>query len=139
QTITISNDGELDLTLYWALEGSSGFRVANEELGWPLVVPADGHVDIGIAFDPALGGLHDGALVLSGDFIPEDTHIALSGLAHAPVLSVAPRIDAGDARVGHPVQFDVTLSNTGDYPLTIQGMLTGEGGEFSCPFEGSFT
>ncbi len=134
QGVTVTNDGEVDLTIS-SVSAPAPFSAAPTGCG---VVPANGGTcTVDVAFAPVSRGTFTGTLTLASDAINAPSTVALGGQGIAPVVSLSPAsVTFASQRVGDASSSPVTVSNAGDAPLDITS-ISAQGAAFSqtntCP------
>lgn len=122
QIVTVSNTGDQPLRIY-SLDTSANFTQTNNCL--PSIAPA-GICSINVAFAPTARGNISGSLMIFNDPAGNPMTVPLTGTAIAPVASVSPATMTFASQLlgtTSAVQ-SVTLSNTGDVPLSITSIVT---------------
>ena len=127
ETLTITNTGDAPLTIS-DIAVAAPFTIEGGFVGDPIVIAPNGSSYVIVSVSGSVRGELSGELVISSSD-PEDPvlEIDLATQVVAGVLAVhedvgSPNdneIDFGDVYVGESVVRTVTLSNTGDGPLTI--------------------
>lgn len=120
QVITLSNPGTAPLPIT-SITTTGDFAQANN-CGNSLGVGAS--CAISVTFTPTDRFTRSGALVITSNAIPETDSLALNGTGIAPVAIFSPTsVNFGTQRVNTTSVFQVVnLTNSGDAPLTINGI-----------------
>ena len=137
QTIVLTNSGPDDITLSGV--SLAGANAAEFSLNFSALysIPAGGSANVSVTFNPTSFGAKTATLQISHDGTnPSPLEIALTGqgLAVGGVLGVSPAALTFPSTVKNnsSVAQTVTLSNTGNAPLTVSASLTGGSfGEFT--------
>ncbi len=121
ESLTVTNAGDLELSLELSLEGSRDFSVASASR--PYFLEPDESRTFEVVFSPsAVESL--GMLVLTSDD-PErpELEIPLAGQGALPMLEIDP-VDHDFGNIGINCQevVDITLANVGDSDLTISSI-----------------
>src|SRR4029077_9015981 len=93
---------------------------------------------VGLRFSPSSAGQKTAQLVITSDASNTPLIVPLSGVgAEGPRLSVDPQQALlGDVAIGSSVEQTFTLTNTGDYPLGVQGAFVVSGTPLMFPVTG---
>jgi hypothetical protein len=120
QTLTLSNTGNVPNNLT-AIQATGDF-VQTNNCGAALAVGAT--CTISVSFAPTVHGSRSGAITVSGDFTSAAPSASLTGTGTTPVAAWSPAsLNFANQLVGNASNPQVvTLSNTGDGPLTISGI-----------------
>ena len=126
QPITLTNTGTGPLTSLM-ITTSGDFAQTNNCAG---SVAVNSSCTINVTFTPTVGGSRAGTLTLTDNALNSPQTLTLSGTGLAPVVGFSqPSLSFGNQNVGTPsVSQQVTLSNTGNAPLTISSIATTQSG-----------
>ncbi len=118
-TVTNTGTGMLNVTgATFSGTDAAAFTLSNTAIG-PLQPQQSRMVDV--TFTPARGGSHEANLDIATD-VAGSVAVSLTGKGLAGVLSVAPEsLNYGNVAQGQDATLQVTLTNTGDAPLSIIG------------------
>jgi len=122
RTLTITNSGNAILRVN-ALSCPSGFTVSGN---WPVTVTAGGSHDVTISFSPTAATTYSGTISAISDATGGANTIPISGAGTNPVTRIiylSGDLAFGDVEVGASAERTLTITNSGDGPLTVTGQL----------------
>lgn len=139
QSVTVSNTGTAPLTLSTiSLSNTADYIISGGDCTAGGTVAIGGSCTVSVAFRPAVGaaGTRSGTLSITHNAAGSPGSVTLSGTATpapAPVASLSPvSLSYGSLNVGTAGSAQtVTLSNTGNAPLTLGTLTISSGTEFS--------
>ncbi|NQU05967.1 MAG: choice-of-anchor D domain-containing protein, partial [Calditrichaeota bacterium] len=138
-TLNISNEGNWDLTIEDITLEQDGFSTDFE--GEVVLEPLADAYQLTVTFAPDATGDFEGTLTIHSDDPDQgEIEIVLSGIGVAPDIAVDPEtLDFGEVSlVGDGADMTISISNAGDYPLTVSN-VTIEGDYYSSGFGGEFS
>ena len=123
QIVTVSNTGNATLNIS-SITASSEFGVYNY---CPSTLSAGQNCTVSVAFSPTSTGTQTGLLSVADNAIGSPQTVSLTGVGTAPQVSLSPTsLTFGTQLVNtKSTAQPVTLSNTGNAPLTISSIVTG--------------
>jgi P pilus assembly chaperone PapD len=131
QTITVKNPGTANLTISQASLSGSGFTETGIAL--PLTITPGGSSAFTISFDPSSAATIAGTLLLTSNAATPSLSVMVSGTGVAQtrlLSSSATSLNFGSLTLQTSASLPVTLTNTGNYSVTIS-QLTVAGAGFS--------
>lgn len=132
QSVTVTNKGEVPVTISQVKVSGSGFSFAGPSL--PITIPAGQNGAIMVKFTPSGAGSATGTLTIQSNAPGAPLTITLNATAVAtPTAQIAlnpPSINFGNVRVGTSTNQPVTISNPGTANLTVT-QVTVQGAAFS--------
>jgi len=119
QAVTVTNTGNVAMTVS-GVTVTSGFAQSNNCSS----VPTNGTCTISVTFAPTTSGTQNGTLTINDNAQGNPHAVTLSGMGIAGVASISPSIlTFSAATVGTTSAAQtLTLTNTGNGPLTISGV-----------------
>ena len=131
-TFTVGNDGTSDLHISSiGISGSARFSVTGGTCTAPgTVLPAGPDCTIEVTYAPLSAVASNGSLVVVTDGGTVSATLSGTGVAGAAPIASLPAgpIDFGTVVIGSSNPEDVTLTNTGNAPLTVNSIsITGSG------------
>jgi hypothetical protein len=126
-SVTLSNSGDMDISLNQATLSGAGFSTSN--LALPLTLHAGGTASLNVTFAPTATGNFTGKVTFSTSASP-DVILPISGTGVAPgqVNANPASLAMGSVQVGNTATKSETLTNTGGSSVTIsQANVTGTG------------
>ena len=131
--LTVNNSGDCPLSIT-AITSSSPDFSAPTVLAYPLRVAPGTSITVPIRFQPAAIGSSSATIKVVSDAVNSPAQVRVTGMAPPPrlVLSIADDGDFGHVCVGDFEDLPLTLSNSGDCPLTVTA-LTSSSPEFVPP------
>lgn len=126
QRVTLTNAGDVALTLVGAQVASGDFSVVN---GCGNSLNAHSSCSMGVIYQPKSVGAETGVLVVADELRSQTVALGGTGIAPAGVsLSPSTGLTFGATAVGSSATGQVvTLTNNGGLPLSVQGVgLTGD-------------
>ncbi len=138
RTATISNNGNLDLTVSALnLTGSADFALAAGAPATPLTVIPGGSVDVAVDYTPTGTGSDTGTLEIASDDPDQPSvFVGLSGTEIPPLadqdIDVTPlSVDFGTLEVGQSAAATLTITNLGQRDLTVTALTLGGSADFA--------
>jgi hypothetical protein len=129
QTITVSNGGNVSLTISQAALAGAGFSTSG--MTAPMTIAAGKSATFNAIFTPSSAGTVSGSVTLVSNAPSSPLTIALggTGVAASSLLAVNPTsLSFGNVNDGTATSLGVTLTNTGNANETISGVnATGAG------------
>lgn len=145
KTLTFTNTGNIQFTMGGITTSDPNFTV--DPGGAPAILGPGDHFTFKVKFCPTTGG--DKSTLITVNYTcnatPQARQLTLTGTGHVPqgYLSVTSPFDVGTADwtlppPGNHVDRNLQISNTGDAPMTVNVILTNDGGGvFSLPNGGN--
>lgn len=134
KTFRITNKGNKNMTVN-SLTVSTGFNVKST-VTTPLLFAPGEFMDVPLLFSPSTNNAYVGTLSIVSD--GGNGTITLAGQGTAGVITLAPsQIDFGTTSINQSVTKIVTVSNTGNAPLSISAITTPDNALFSTTFAGT--
>lgn len=126
--VTVSNTGTAPLTISGVVSSSAQYTFAPGV--FPLVIPVGGNSVLNVTFAPTAAGAINGTLTFTHDApgSPNVYNLSGTGYVPAPVFGVSPvaPLSFGSVNVGSSANLNVTVSNTGDAPLSLTGIVSSD-------------
>lgn len=125
--LQIANQGETDLTVKSvAFSGSAGADYSSAT-SLPITLAPAQSSSIDVRFQPGGPGARNArATVTSDDPLLAKSEVALEGVGVSPAIALTPLVlDCGEVRVGQNATKVLSVSNTGNSPLTLSGATVG--------------
>jgi hypothetical protein len=134
QLITVTNTGTADLHIttvavggdFGAASGPAEFAIQTSTCPDATLIPTTGTCTISVTFTPRAVGTRLGAVTITddaGNVEGTTQSVSLTGTGIAPVAGLAPARDFESVNVGTTsTALAVTLTNSGDAPLTVTGV-----------------
>ena len=126
--VTVNNTGTLALDISNIVSSDASITFVPNT--FPVSVPAGGSEVFNVTFAPTVAGAVNGNLTFSHNGPGPTTVYNVSGVGYvpAPVFAVSPAapLDFGSVNVGLSANLNVTVSNTGDAPLTLTGIASSD-------------
>jgi hypothetical protein len=139
EQLTLTSSGTAPVTISSAAIAGQKFRIKSAQYptgttGWPATLNPGQQVVLSITFSPDAAASFSGNLALTSDASGGTANVPLSGTgdavpAAALTLSAA-SVNFGQAQIGSKVTRSLTLTSTGNAPLTIS-TITVAGAQFS--------
>ncbi|MCF7810989.1 choice-of-anchor D domain-containing protein, partial [bacterium] len=131
-TLTISNEGQADLTIDQIGVNGAYFAV---EFDQEIVINPNDSYELEVSFVPEENGDFEGTLSISSNDPDEAVvDIALTGTGVSPVITVdSEELDFGEVEINNARAMTLTIGNEGNGDLTISD-ITVEGEFFSVDF-----
>jgi hypothetical protein len=118
QSATLSNASSASVTVTQATISSNCFSVLG--MAFPMTVAPGQSVPVQIQFAPQQAGNISATLSVASNATDGTVSVTLTGTGIAPTLSLSPATLAfGDVSVGGTATDNITVTNTGNGPLTI--------------------
>jgi P pilus assembly chaperone PapD len=120
QSITISNNGEANLTITQVSTSAAGIKVSGISL--PLTVAAGSQSNFDLVFSPKTPGVLSGSVSVSAAGSSFASTVSLSGIGISPAAFLATSnssLNFGNVAVGKSKQLSVTLTNAGNSKVTV--------------------
>jgi hypothetical protein len=126
--VTVNNTGTLALEISNIVSSDASITFAPNT--FPVNVPAGGSQVFNVTFAPTVPGAVNGNLTFTHDAPGSPSVYNVSGFGYvpAPVFAVSPvaPLNFGSVNVGGSANLNVTVSNTGDAPLTLTGISSSD-------------
>jgi hypothetical protein len=139
KSVTIQNTGNKIMTINsLSIKGSSVFSIVSPVMlsGKPLIFNKGERAVIIINFTPTDRIAYTGTLEIVSD--GGNASVAVTGQGMAGVLTPSPaQLDFGTAAINQSISKSVTLTNTGNAPLTITSITTPQNSQFSLSYNGT--
>lgn len=121
KTLTISNSGNAPLTVD-GIQCPAGFAC-----DWSGIIPADGSKAVTVTFAPEAAQNYSGSLAVHSNATSGTSTIPVSGsgILATRIISLGGEFSFGEVVEGFESRKNLTISNTGNAPLTVSGI--------SCP------
>lgn len=123
--VTVTNTGDLLLTISNIVSSDAQYTFAPGT--FPVNIPAGGNVVFNVTFTPAAAGTVNGSLTFTHNAPGSPTVYALTGIGFtvAPVFGISPTsLNFGNVSVGGTATLPVTISNTGNAPLSVSNIVS---------------
>ena len=124
--VTVNNTGTLALDISNIVSSDASITFAPN--AFPVSVPAGGSQVFNVTFAPTVAGAVNGNLTFSHNGPGPTTVYNVSGVGYvpAPVFAISPiaPLNFGSVNVGLSANLNVTVSNTGDAPLALSGIVS---------------
>ena len=139
QQLTLTSSGTAPVTISSAAIAGQNFQVTSVQYpagttGWPATLNPGQQVVLSITFSPDAAAPFNGNLALTSDASGGTANVPLSGTGDAiPAADLtlsATSISFGQVQIGSKVTRSLTLTSTGNAPLTISA-ITVAGAQFS--------
>lgn len=139
QIVTVSNTGNIALSLSTITTDSSEFTIQNDNCSGNTVAKDGGTCTLQVKFSPTGStGLRNATLSIPSTAYPDaSADVSLSGTGTSPILSLSSSstvtsstTDFGNVNVGSPVTQQVAVYNVGTGPLSITS-ISNPGAPFS--------
>ncbi|MFQ6092235.1 MAG: choice-of-anchor D domain-containing protein [bacterium] len=126
-TLTITNLGILDLTVFSVTSSHANFAVTSPD--FPQTIPSGGAVDVEVTFQPSSEGPKSATLTIySNDPDEEILTVALTGngvlISEADIQLSEGSHDFGEVEVGSSANWTLIISNVGSMPLTVSSVVS---------------
>jgi hypothetical protein len=125
--VTVNNTGDAPLTLTGITSSDAQYTFTPN--AFPVILaPGNDQVFV-VTFTPAAAGTFNANLTFTHDAAGSPTAYAVTGIGFttAPVFGVSPSpLAFGNVSVGGTATLPVTVSNTGNAPLTISGIVSSD-------------
>ena len=129
QTIQITNNSNKNIDLNSLRITGAGFSLLSAKV--PVILAPDSNLSMNIAFAPTSTASENGALTISSPDLKSPVSVPLLGAGEkaAPALQASPStINFGSRALNSSAFQSITLSNTGNIPLTLNSVsITGAG------------
>ena len=135
KTLTLSSTGTAAVTISSVALSASEFAISGST--FPVTLNPGQSVTLQVSFYPTVTGAANGAITISCDSLAGGSAtVSLGGTginSTNPVLTLSvTTLNFGDEPVGTPVTLQLTLTSTGDSPVTVSSAsVTGAGFGFS--------
>jgi len=129
QTLTVSNSGKSAVQLTGVSVSNRAFTIAGPAL--PQTIAPSKSLSFKLSFAPTATGTAGGTLTITSDAKTATPPVSLSGSgekAFANLVVTPPSINFGSLALKSTATQNVTLQNTGDINMTIQGITVAGAG-----------
>jgi hypothetical protein len=139
QQLTLTSSGTAPATISSAVIAGQNFRITSVQYpagttGWPATLNPGQQVVLSITFSPDAAASFSGNLALTSDASGGTANVPLNGTGDAvPAADLtlsATSINFGQVQIGSKLSRSLTLTSTGNAPLTISA-ITVAGAQFS--------
>jgi len=123
--VTVTNTGDLLLTISNIVSSDAQYTFAPGT--FPVNIPAGGNAVFNVTFTPAAAGTVNGSLTFTHNAPGSPTIYSLTGIGFtvAPVFGISPTsLNFGNVSVGGTASLPVTISNTGNAPLSVTNIVS---------------